>query len=33
MARRDAVLAERLMQEHIEEIGVMLSKFAKRKAS
>jgi DNA-binding FadR family transcriptional regulator len=33
MARRDAVLAERLMREHIEDMGVMLSKFAKRKAS
>jgi DNA-binding FadR family transcriptional regulator len=33
MSRRDAVLAERLMREHIEEMGVMLSKFAKRKAS
>lgn len=33
MARRDAVLAERLMREHIEGMGVMLSKFARRKAS
>lgn len=33
MARRDAVLAERLMREHIEDMGVMLSRFAKRKAS
>jgi DNA-binding GntR family transcriptional regulator len=33
MARRDPVLAERLMREHIKEMGVMLSKFAKRKAS
>jgi DNA-binding FadR family transcriptional regulator len=33
MVRRDAVLAERLMREHIEEMGVMLSKFAKRKVS
>ncbi len=33
MVRRDAVLAERLMREHIEDMGVMLSKFAKRKVS
>ncbi len=33
MSSRDAALAERLMREHIEEMGVMLSKFAKRKAS
>ena len=33
MSSRDAALAERLMREHIEQMGVMLSKFAKRKAS